>query len=97
MVSNYVKLTVPSKLYKDGLKLVKEFGYSNIQDLTIESLRKQVIELKRQQALINLKRSFGSVKPRARLTKEQKEKIAESSLKRAKEITKRYNLEDVKI
>jgi ribosomal protein L29 len=97
MESKYVKLTLPRKLYQDSLKLVKEFGYSNIQDLTVDSLRKQTIELKKEQALINLKKNLGSVKPKQRLTKEQREKIAETSLTRAKEITKKYGLEDIKI
>lgn len=97
MESKHVKLTVPKKLYQESLQLVKEFGYSNIQDLTVECLRKQVIELKKQQALINLKKNFGSVKNKPRVTKEQKERIAESSLGRAERLTKRYNLENIKI
>ena len=97
MTSQYVKLTLPKKLYQEGLQIVKELGYSNIQDLTVESLRKQILELKREQALINLKKNFGSAKPRPRLTKGQKEDIAKHSLKRAKEITKRFGLEDIKI
>lgn len=98
MESKHVKLTVPKKLYQESLQVVKEFGYSNIQDLTVEGLRKQVIDLKRQQALINLKNSFGSAKPKPRLTKEQKEKIAKKHTpERSKEITKKYGLEDVAI
>lgn len=97
METKQVKLTLPKSLYEEGNKLVQEFGYSNLQDLTLEGLRKEVMELRKQQALMNLKKNFGSVKPKPRLTKEQKERIAETSLKRAKEITKRYNLEDVKI
>ena len=97
MESKYVKLTVPKKLYQDSLQIVKEFGYSNLQDLTVEGLRKQVIELKKQQALINLKKSFGSMKPKPRLTKEQKEKIAETSLERADRIAKEFGVDDIAI
>ena len=97
MESKHVKLTVPKQLYQESLQVVKDFGYSNIQDLTVEGLRKQVIELKRQQALINLKKSFGSVKPRPRLTKEQKEKIAETSLERAEKIAKEFGVDDIAI
>ncbi len=93
MENKHVKLTVPAKLYQEGLELVREFGYSNIQDLTVESLRKQIIELKRQQALINLKKSFGSVKAKSRLIKKQLESIAEKHTpKRAREITKKFGL-----
>ena len=93
MQSTYIKLTLPKKLYQDSLKLIKEFGYSNVQDLTVESLRKQIIDLKKQQALINLKKNFGSVKARPRLSKQEKETIAERHTPvRAKEITKKYGL-----
>lgn len=98
MESKYVKLTVPKKLYQESLQLVREFGYSNIQDLTVECLRKQVIELKRQQALINLKKSFGSVKGKQMLTKAQREVIAEEHTpKKASAITKEFGLGDIKI
>ena len=98
MASKYVKLTIPDKLFTDGNNIAKEFGYSNIQDLTLESLRKQIIELKKQQALLYLKESHGSVQPKKRLTKKEKERIAKlHTPKRAKEITKEYGLEDIKI
>ncbi len=97
MASQYVKLTMPRQLYADGLELVKEFGYSNIQELTVESLRKQIIELKRHQALITLENNFGSVRAKKRLTKEQKEAIAEHSLQKAKGITKEFGLADIRI
>lgn len=97
MISKHVKLTVPETLYKEGQQLVREFGYSNIQDLTIDGLRKQIIDLKKQQALINLKKNLGSVRPKQRLTKQERERIAEKSLQRANEITKKYDLEDIQI
>ncbi len=97
MTTKSIKLTLPETLYEEGTKLVKDFGYSNLQDLTVEGLRIKIIELKKQQALLNLKKSFRSVKPKPRLTKEQKEKIAESSLERTEKIMKKYNLEDIKI
>ena len=98
MESKHVKLTLPARLYQESTKLVKEFGYSNIQDLTVESLRKNIIELKREQALVNLKKNLGSVKAKPRLTKEQRELIAEKHTPtRAKEITKKYGLEGIKI
>lgn len=98
MESKYVKLTLPKKLYQEGLFMVKEFGYSNLQDLTIESLRKQVIELKREQALINLRRNLGSVKFKKRMTVKQKEEIAKKHTPlRAKELTKEFELKDIEI
>jgi len=98
MESKYVKLTVPATLYNEGLRLVDEFGYSNIQDLTIESLRKQIMELKREQVLVNLRKNFGSAKSKKIPTKKERDMIArQHTPKRAREITKRFGLEDIKI
>ncbi|MDO8740400.1 MAG: hypothetical protein Q7J54_02365 [Candidatus Woesearchaeota archaeon] len=55
METKQVKLTLPKSLYDEGNELVREFGYSNLQDLTLEGLRKEVMELRKQQALMNLK------------------------------------------
>lgn len=91
MGSKYVKLTIPEKLYGDSLAVAREFGYSNLQDLTVESLRKQVLELKREQALSNLKKNFGSLKAGKRLTRKEMEELAiKHTPARAKEITKKY-------
>jgi hypothetical protein len=90
METKQVKLTLPMNLYEEGSKLVKEFGYSNIQDLTLEGLRREIIELKKQQALINLKKNFRSVKESK---KEQREKIAKDYLKtKPSEIFRKFNL-----
>jgi len=92
METKQVKLTIPETLYKEGNKLVKEFGYSNIQDLTLEGLRKEIIDLKKQQALINLKKNFRSVKAKP-LTKEERERIAEEYVKtNPSEIFRKFNL-----
>lgn len=98
MKSRYIKLTVPENLYREGILLVKEFGYSNIQDLTVESLRSRILDLRKQLVLMRIKRLQGSVKPGPRLTREEKEEIARKHTpERARWITKKYHLEDIKI
>lgn len=93
MESKSIKLTLPIKLFEEGTKLVNEFGYSNIQDITLEGLRKELTELKKQRALINLKKNFRSVKTKP-LTEEQKEKIAEEYIKKdTSNIFKKYKLD----
>lgn len=92
METKCVKLTLPKNLYEEGNKVVKKFGYSNLQDLTLEGLRKEIIELKKQQALINLKKNFRSVKGK-KLTKEQREKIAKEYRKtKPSEIFRKFDL-----
>lgn len=81
MATKSIKLTLPETLYKEGNKLVKELGYSNLQDLTLEGLRKEVMELKKTQALLNLKKSFRSVKAKP-LTEKQRKRIAEEYVKK---------------
>ena len=98
MNSKFVKLTLPLKLYRDGVETVKEFGYSNIQELTVEGLRNKIMELKRERAVIALEKLKGSAKPRPRLTQEQRDKIArEHTPERARQMTKMFGLEDVTI
>ena len=93
METKQVKLTLPKSLYEEGNKLVQEFGYSNLQDLTLEGLRKEVMELRKQQSLMNLKKHFRSVKAKP-LTKEQREKIAEEYVKtKPSEIFREFNLD----
>ena len=92
METKQVKLTLPKSLYEEGNELVREFGYSNLQDLTLEGLRKEVMELRKQQALVNLKKHFRSVKAKP-LTEKQREKIAEEYVKTdTSKIFKEYGL-----
>lgn len=95
MESRHVKLTMPIKLYEDSKLLAKENGYSNIQDLALESLRRQIAELKK---IADLRKLLGSAKPRPRLTKEEKEKIArEHTPEEARRLTKEFGFEDIRI
>lgn len=92
METKQVKLTLPKNLYEEGSRIVKEFGYSNLQDLTLEGLRREIIDLRKQQALMNLKKHFRSVKAKP-LTKAQREKIAEEYVKTdTSKIFKEYGL-----
>ena len=61
-------------------------------------MRKTILEYKRQKALKNLEKNFGSVKNIKRLTKEEREKLAlEFTPKRDVELAKKYGLEGVTI
>ena len=98
MTSKYLKLTLPERLYNDALELVNIFGYSNIQDLTIDSLRQETRNLKKELALINLEKNFGSKISTKKLTKNIRESISlKHTPSEARAITKKYNLKDIKV
>jgi len=84
---------MPKTLYDEGNRLVREFGFSNLQDLTLEGLRKEIIELRKEQALLNLKKNFRSVKGKP-LTEKEREKIAKEYLKTdTSEIFRKFNID----
>lgn len=85
MQSRFIKLTLPINLYNKSKKIAKDHGYSNIQDLAIDSLRKNIEKISLQEAIKSVEKLKGSVKsPARRLTEEEKEYIAQTSLSRAK-------------
>ena len=91
MATKLVNVRLPEPLFLQSQEIVQEEGYRNVQELMADTLREHVKEQKKQKALEWLKKSFGSVKPMPRLTKEQKEKIAlEHTPERAKEIMQKY-------
>ena len=93
-----IHLRVPKLLYKESENIKKDFGFSSIQEFIKEAMRKTILEYKRQQALKNLERNFGSIKNIKRLTKKEREKIAlEFTPERDKELAKKYGLEEVTI
>lgn len=97
MQSKSVKLTINRQLYNEGMFLVKDLGYSNIQELVAESLRNKIQEIKVQRIIADLEKLKGSAKPRPRLTRAQREKIArEHTPERARQITKEFGLDKLK-
>ena len=44
METKQINLKLPENLFEAAQKYVKEFGFRNIQDLTIESIREKVFE-----------------------------------------------------
>lgn len=77
--------------------LVKDLGYSNIQELVAESLRNKIQEIKVQRIITELEKLKGSAKPRPRSTREEREKIAlEHTPERARQITKEFGLDKLK-
>ena len=93
-----IHLRLPKILYKESEKIKKEFGFSNVQEFIKEAIRKTILEYKRQRALNNLKKNFGSVKNIKRLSKEELNKVALAfTPEKDKEIAKRYDLEEVTV
>ncbi len=93
-----IHLRIPKVLYKESENIKKDFGFSSVQEFIKEAMRKTVLEYKKQRALKNLEKNFGSVKNIKRLSKEELNKIAlELTPERGKELTKKYGLEEVTI
>lgn len=44
METKQINLKLPENLFEAAQKYVKEFGFRNIQDLTVESIREKVFE-----------------------------------------------------
>jgi len=98
MKDKSIHLRVPTLLYQESEEIKKDFGFSNIQEFIKDAMRKTILEYKRQKALKNLEKNFGSVKNIKRLTKEEREKLAlEFTPKRDVELAKKYGLEGVTI
>ncbi len=99
MKTKLVNVRLPEKLFEEGKEICKG-EYANFQEFIKDSIRHAVLEIKKQRALFNLRKSFGSTKNKKRklFTKEIKERIAEEHTpERAKEITRKYSLEHLKI
>lgn len=97
METKLINVRLPEELYKEGKDIVKRGGYANFQELIKDSVRHQINEIKKDRALINLEKSFGSTKGKVRkpFTKEVKDKIAEElvlNLDKQKELFRRVGL-----
>jgi len=100
MKTKLVNVRLPEKLYEEGKKIVENNGYANFQEFIKDSIRHSIAEAKEEQWMKTLKRLYGSTKgkEKKRLTKKEKEKIAEEHTpERAREITKRMGLEDIRV
>jgi len=76
MANKLVNVRLSKKLYSECTDVVKEFGFNNIQELVKEALRNAVHEYHKRKGIEWLEKNFGKSKPRKRLTKTEKEKIA---------------------
>ena len=79
MITKLVNVRFPEQLYAEGKQIVETAGYANFQELVKDSLRQTIQKIKKDQALINLQRLFGSTagKKRKLFTQEMKNKLAE--------------------
>jgi len=94
MTTKLVNVRMPENLYHEGKEAVEEGGYANFQELIKDAVRHQIKEIKKDQALINLEKSFGSTKGKKKkpFTPKIKNRIAEEHTeKRAKELFKRIS------
>ncbi len=99
MANKLIHLRVPDNLYKKAAEISKEGGYRNVQEFTLESIRKTAQEYYRQKALKALDEEFGKYKGKIkRLTKEEREKIFEEFIeekKRGLNIFRKYGFDKI--
>lgn len=69
-----VHLRIPKRLYVRCVQIVKENGFSSVQELTREALREKINDYETQAAIERLRKLKGSVKNIKRLTKEERDK-----------------------
>ena len=95
MANKLINVRIPENLYNESKELVENSGYSNLQEFIKDAIRNKVIQVKKDQTLINLEKNFGITKNKIKkpFNKEVKEKIAlNHNAKRAKEVMKMFNL-----
>ncbi len=97
METKLVNVRLPKNLYKEGKDIVEKGGYANFQELIKDSVRHQINQIKKDKALLNLEKGFGSTKGKVRkpFTKEIKERLAEelvSNLDKQEGLFKRVGL-----
>lgn len=83
MHTKLVNVRLPEQLYSEGKDIVETEGYANFQEFVKDSLRHAINEIKKDQALANLQKSFGSTKGKERkpFTQDIKEQLAEEIVK----------------
>lgn len=79
-MSTAIKLTIPDKLAKRSMENIENIGYSNLQELALEGLRKINQEIENQKNIAFLKSLQGKSKSRY-LTKEDRKKLGKEFLK----------------
>lgn len=95
METKLINVRLPKSLYKDGKDIVEKGTYANFQEFIKDSIRHQINQIKKDKALLNLEKSFGSTKGKVRkpFTKEIKDRLArEHTPERARELMRRVGL-----
>jgi len=92
MINKQINIRIPKTLYKESEIIIKEEGFSNLQELIKQTLREKI---KEHQIIKELEKLKGISKSRKVLTKIEKDKIArELTSKKSEEIIKKYGLEE---
>ncbi len=84
METKQINLKLPENLFEAAQKYVKEFGFRNIQDLTIESIREKVFEKNEYDENFNEK-EIELIDKLIKFSIENKEIISEAELMKALE------------
>jgi len=79
-MSTAIKLTIPDKLAKRSKENIQHIGYTNLQELVLEGLRKINQEIEDQKNVAFLKSLQGKSKGKF-LTKSNREKLGDEFLK----------------
>ncbi len=95
MTNKLIHMRVPDKLYKEIKHYVKEDGYRSPQEFSLEAIRNAIQEKRKHEALIELKKQFGSVKNIKRPTKKERDRIFEElANEKPSDIFRKYGFDD---
>lgn len=99
MEGRQINIRINETLLKRSKKMLESGSYESLQEFFKEKLREEIKKHEETQTIIKrLEKLKGSVKPKPRLTREERDKLAMAMTeKKSREMTKKYGLEDVTI
>lgn len=71
-----VLVKLPETLQKEGLELVKDLGYTSLQEAVREALRDKIQLYKKQKAIMEIQKLYGSAKKAKIATKQELDLLA---------------------
>lgn len=99
MEGRQINIRINETLLKRSKKMLESGSYESLQEFFKEKLREEIKKHEETQAIIKrLEKLKGSVKPKPRLTREERDKIArEHTPEKSRELMKKYGWEDITI
>ena len=73
-----ILVRIPEQLQKESKSLVKELGYTSVQEVIREALRDKILEHKKQKALFAIQELKGSAKNPKVASKSDLDKLAKA-------------------